>query len=101
MKGDSGALEQRYITTGVSNGNYIEIVEGLSDGDEVYVEAKADADSSSGLLSGLFGGTRFNQSRGSQRSGGGSGGFDRSNMPDFSSGERPSFSGGDFPGRSN
>ena len=34
-------------------------------------------------------------------SAGGSGGFDRSNMRDFSSGERPSFSGGDFPGRSN
>ncbi len=102
MKNEAGALEQKTITTGVSNGNYIEITDGLTDGDEVYVEVETTAVSgAAGLLSGLFGGTRFNQSRGSQRSGGGSGGFDRSNMPDFSSGERPSFGGGDFPGRSN
>lgn len=102
MKNEAGELEQKYITTGVSNGNYIEITEGLTDGDEVYVEVETTATSgAAGLLSGLFGGRQFNQRGGSGGMPGGSGGFDRSNMPDFSSGERPSFSGGDFPGRSN
>ena len=99
MKNEAGALEQKTITTGVSNGNYIEITDGLSDGDEVYVEVETTATGgAAGLLGGLFGGQQFNQPQGGP---GGSGGFDRSNMRDFSSGERPSFSGGDFPGRSN
>ena len=84
MKNEAGELEQKYITTGVSNGNYIEITEGLSDGDEVYVESKVEETASSGLLGGLFGGQQFNQPQGGP--GGG-------NMPDFGSGERPSFSG--------
>ncbi len=88
MKNDAGELEQVYITTGVSNGNYIEITEGLSDGDEVYVESKVEETASSGLLGGLFGGQQFNQPQG------GPGGMpDGGNMPDFGSGERPSFSG--------
>ena len=77
MKGESGELEQVNVTTGVSNGNYIEITEGLSDGDEVFVEAKAEETTSTGLLGGLFGGQQFNQPQG------GPGG----NMP-----------GGDMPG---
>ena len=64
MKGESGELEQVNVTTGVSNGNYIEITEGLSDGDEVYVEAKAEETTSTGLLGGLFGGQQFNQPQG-------------------------------------
>lgn len=85
IKGDSGELEQKYITTGVSNGNYIEVTEGLSDGDEVYVEAaKTETGGAAGLLGGLFGGQRFNQPSGGMPGGG---------MPDFSSGERPSFGG--------
>ncbi|MBR0368726.1 MAG: efflux RND transporter periplasmic adaptor subunit [Clostridia bacterium] len=94
VKDDSGALEKRTVTTGVSNGNYIEITEGLSDGDEVYVEAKATETASKGLLGGLFGGAQFNQPQGGPGGmpGGGS-------MPDFANGERPSFSdrGGDRP----
>ena len=88
MKNDAGELEQVYITTGVSNGNYIEITEGLSDGDEVYVESKVEETASSGLLGGLFGGQQFNQPQGGP--GGMPGG---GNMPDFGSSERPSFSG--------
>ncbi len=103
MKDSGGELEQRYITTGVSNGNYIEITDGLSDGDEVYVEVETTAtNGAAGLLSGLFGGRQFNQPQGGPGGmPGGNSGFDRENMPDFSGGERPSFSGGDFPGRSN
>ena len=72
MKNDAGELEQVNVTTGVSNGNYIEITSGLSDGDEVYVEAKAEETTSGGLLSGLFGGQQFNQPQGGP--GGGPGG---------------------------
>ena len=60
MKDETDALVQKYVTTGVSNGNYVEIKEGLSDGDEVFVEAKQDETSAlGGLLSGLFGRQRF------------------------------------------
>ena len=102
MKNEAGELEQKTITTGVSNGNYIEIIDGLSDGDEVYVEVETAATSTgAGLLGGLFGGQQFNQPQGGMP-GGGDFNFDRDNMPDFSSsGERPSFGGGDFPGRGN
>ena len=64
MKNASGELEQVNVTTGVSNGNYIEITSGLSDGDQVYVEAKAEETNTGGLLSGLFGGQQFNQPAG-------------------------------------
>lgn len=105
MKNDAGELEQKYITTGVSNGNYIEITDGLSEGDEVFVEVETTATSgAAGLLGGLFGGQQFNQPQGGPGNmpGGGSGGFsfDGGSMPDFSGGERPSF-GGDRPSRSN
>ena len=85
MKNDSGELAQVNVTTGVSNGNYIEITSGLSDGDEVYAEAKVEETSSGGLLSGLFGGQQFNQASGGP---GGPGG----NMPG-GNGERGNWSG--------
>ena len=101
VKGESGELEQKYITTGVSNGNYIEITEGLSDGDEVYAEAQVTEESSSGLFGSLFGGQQFNQ----PQSGGMPGGnFDRNmqgNWDRSNSGERPSFGGGERPGGGN
>ena len=97
MKNEAGELTQVNVTTGVSNGNYIEITSGLSDGDEVYVEAKAEETSSGGLLSELFGGQQFNQQQG------GPGGPGGGNMPDrgnwnsergsWPSGERGSGSG--------
>ena len=90
MKDDSGALTQVNVTTGVSNGNYIEITEGLKDGDEVYVEVQTTAtNAAGGLFAGLFGGQQFNAPQG-----GPGGGFPGGDMPDFSSGERPSFDGG-------
>ncbi len=101
MKNDAGELEQVMIETGVSNGNYVEIVSGLSDGDEVFVETQQETTSGiGGLLSGLFGGQQFN--------GGGMpdvGGFDASNMPDMSNFDTSNMpdmssfgSGGDFGG---
>ena len=84
-----------YIKTGVSNGNYIEVTEGLSDGDEVYVEVEVETSSGvASLLSGLFGRQQFNMPSGGSGMRGGSssmpGGsnFDFSNMPSFGGGER-------------
>jgi len=74
MKGESGGMEQVYVTTGVSNGNYIEITGGLSDGDEVYVEAKSDETSAAtSFLSGLFGGQQVNPPQGGGNGPGGNG----------------------------
>ena len=95
MKNDAGELEQVQVTTGVSNGNYIEITDGLSEGDAVYVEAKVTEEASGGLLSGLFGGQQFNAP-----SGGGPGrtpeGFNPENFDrgSFGSGERSGGMGG-------
>ena len=73
MKNEAGELEQKTITTGVSNGNYIEITEGLSDGDEVFVEAKAEETTSRSLFGSLFGGQQFNPPQGGPAPGGGNG----------------------------
>ena len=100
VKDESGALTRKSVTTGVSNGNYVEIKEGLSDGDEVFVEAKQEETSAiDGLLSGLFGRQQFNggnmrNMRNMNRMPGDFGG----NMPNgFGSGTR---SGGSNSGRS-
>ena len=50
-----GTLEQTYVTTGVSNGNYVEITSGLQAGDTVYVEVEETQDSTGGLFASLFG----------------------------------------------
>ena len=88
---DAGELERVDVEVGVSNGSYVEIVSGLSEGDEVYVEVEEDASSDglSGLLSGMFGSTEMNAPGGM-----GGGGFSGGEMPDFSGGEMPSFGGG-------
>ena len=78
MKEESGELRQVYVTTGVSNGNYIEIREGLSDGDEVFVEAPTTDEND--LFAGMFGSRRFNQRQGS---GMGDGDFDPNARGDF------------------
>ena len=93
MKDDAGALQQVYITTGVSNGNYIEITEGLSDGDEVYAEAKAtETGGVTSLFSGLFGGQQFNQPQGNMPGGMRDGG-DRNWGDRSTGGDRQGYSG--------
>ncbi len=96
MYNDAGELERVDVEVGVSNGSYVEIVSGLSEGDEVYVEVDENAsnDALSGLLSGMFGSTEMNAPGGRGGfSGGDMGGFS-AEMPDFSGGEMPSFDGG-------
>lgn len=96
MYNNEGMLEEKPVEVGVSNGNYVEIKSGLSDGDVVYVEAQTESGSVvSGLLSGIFGSQQMNAP-------GGMGGGD---MPDFSQiggGDMPDFSqmgGGDSGNR--
>ena len=61
---ESGELETTYVKTGVSNGNYVEIKEGLQSGDTVYVAVETTTDSFASLLSGLFGSQQFNRPSG-------------------------------------
>jgi len=56
---EDGALEQTYVTTGVSNGNYVEITSGLQAGDTVYVEVEETETASGGLFASLFGGQQM------------------------------------------
>ena len=108
MKDENGELQQVNVTTGVSNGNYIEITDGLKDGDEVFVEAQV-VETAGGLLAGLFGRQQFNQPSGGGMPGGGSfpsGDFDPSSFGDGnfpsrdsgSSGRSSGGSSGGFPG---
>lgn len=85
MYNDQGELEQKSVEVGVSNGSYVEIKSGLSDGDVVYVESEQTAEVSGigSLFSGLFGGSQMNPPSGG--------------MPDFSGGNMPDFSGGNMP----
>ena len=94
MYNDAGELERVDVEVGVSNGNYVEIVSGLSDGDEVYVEVEQEASSSGGLLAGLFGSQQMNVPGGGDFGGGGMPGGGNS---DFS-GMPSDFSGGGMPG---
>lgn len=86
-EGEEAELTKVPVEVGVSNGNYVEIKSGLSDGDIVYVESKVEeASAIGGLFSSVFGSTQMNSPMG----GGG-------NMPDFSSGSMPDFGGGSMP----
>ncbi len=56
MADADGNMQEVYVKTGVSNGNYVEITEGLKSGDTVYVEVETEESSSVSLLASLFGG---------------------------------------------
>ena len=79
MYNEEGQLEKVPVEVGVSNGNYVEITSGLSDGDEVYVLVQQE-DTSASPLAGLFGSQQMNGpvDMGSGR--------DFGDMPDFGGG---------------
>ena len=101
MYNDAGELEEVPVEVGVSNGNYVEIKSGLSEGDEVYVEAKVEAAASglSGLLSGLFGGQQMNAPQAGGNMGRGGYGGDMSGGFGGDMGSKPerNYSGGGNP----
>lgn len=88
---ENGEMEEVTVTVGVSNGNYVEIKDGVTAGETVYkiAEKEAEATGLAALFSGMFTNRQVNRqnNRNSWGSGGGS------NMPDFSS-----MPGGSFPG---
>ena len=58
----NGAMQEIPVTVGVSNGNYVEIKEGVSDGETVYAVAKKDdANAVNALFSSLFGSQQINR----------------------------------------
>lgn len=101
---ENGEMEEVTVTVGVSNGNYVEIKDGVVSGETVYkiAEKEEEATGLAALFSGLFTNRQVNRpSRGGSGSGG-SGSFDFSSMPDMSSfpGGGSSFPGGSGSGGS-
>ena len=62
MQDENGEMSQVPVTVGVSNGNYVEIKEGLQDGDTVYVVAQTQqtATGLAGIFSGMMTTQRVN-----------------------------------------
>jgi len=95
----NGEMVETAVTVGVSNGNYVEIKDGITSGETVYkiAEKEEEATGLAALFSGLFSNRQVNRpSRRNSENGG--------NMPDFSNmdmSNMPNFgSGGGFPGGS-
>lgn len=100
---ENGEMVQVSVTVGVSNGNYVEIKDGINSGETVYkiAEKEEEVTGLAALFSGLFTNRQVNRPNRSNRNGD-SGMPDFSNMPDMSN--MPSdFPGGSsgFPGGSN
>ena len=99
---ENGEMEEVTVTVGVSNGNYVEIKDGVTAGETVYkiAEKEEEATGLAALFSGMFTNRQVNRpSR--NGSGGGSGSFDFSSMPDMSNMPNGGFGGGSgFPGGS-
>ena len=90
-----GEMEEVKVTVGVSNGNYIEIKDGVTSGETVYKIAEKEEEPTglAALFSGMFTNRQVNrQNRNWRNQNGG-------NMPDFGSGNMPDFNGS-FPGGS-
>ena len=60
MMNAQGEMAETPVTTGVSNGNYVEIKSGLKAGDAVYKEVKETDQSLASMLTSLFGTQRVN-----------------------------------------
>ncbi len=93
---EEGALERVPVEIGVSNGNYVEIRSGLTEGETVFVESRAKEDSLNSLFSSMFSQQRFN------RQGGGTNWNqnrqNRQNNSNGTGGGAPAAPSGGFPG---
>jgi len=99
---ESGEMEQVAVTVGVSNGNYVEIKDGVSSGETVYKIAEKEEQQTglAGLFSSLFSSTQVNR-RSNRNWSGGSGDMpDMSNMPSGFPGQNSqrNSNGGGAPG---
>ena len=99
---EDGEMERVSVTVGVSNGNYVEIKEGITSGETVYkiAEKEEEATGIAALFSGLFSNTQVNRPNRNRNSQGGGNMPDFSNMPSgsFPGGGSSGGSGGSFPG---
>ena len=97
-----GEMEEVVVTVGVSNGNYVEIKDGVVSGETVYkvAEKEEEATGLAALFSGLFTNQQVNRpGRSGGRSGSGSG-SGSGGMPDFSNMDMSSFPSGGSGGGS-
>ena len=90
----NGEMEEVAVTVGVSNGNYVEIKEGVTSGETVYkiAEKEEEATGLAALFSGLFTNRQVNRPGRSNRNGSGG------DMPDFSNMDFSNMPSGGFPG---
>ena len=90
-----GEMEEVAVTVGVSNGNYVEIKEGVTSGETVYKIAEKEEEETglAALFSGLFTNRQVNRPGRSNRNGSSGG-----DMPDFSNMDFSNMPGGGFPG---
>ena len=91
---EDGEMEQIAVTVGVSNGNYVEIREGVAAGETVYkiAEKEEELTGLAGLFSGMFSSTQVNRNTNRNRNNqGGSWNSEFGGMPDM--GNAP---GGDY-----
>ena len=94
---ENGEMEEVTVTVGVSNGNYVEIKDGVTAGETVYkiAEKEEEATGLAALFSGIFTNRQVNRPNRNRNSQGGTNEYDFSNKPDMSN-----FPGGGsgFPG---
>ena len=103
---ENGEMEEVTVTVGVSNGNYVEIKDGVTAGETIYkiAEKQEEETGLAALFSGLFTNRQVNRPSRGGSGGSGSGSFDFSNMPDMSNmpsgfpGGGSGGSSGGFPG---
>lgn len=108
VRDDEDQVTEKPVVIGVSNGNYVEIREGLQNGDEVYSEVKVETNTAAGLLMNLFGGRNFmgggrnntNNNRNNNRNGQQNnwGGFGGGNSTNRTGGGNSGNPGGGRPG---
>ena len=99
---ENGEMEEVTVTVGVSNGNYVEIKDGVTAGETVYkiAEKEEEATGLAALFSGIFTNRQVNRPNRNRNSQGGTNEFDFSNMPDMSNfpGGGSGFTGGGSDG---
>lgn len=99
VKDDSGEMQRVQVAVGVDNDNYVEITDGLTEGQTVYKVAETKDTSSGGLFSGLSAMMNSNQNQNSNQQNRNSQRSMNGNFPgggNFPSGGN--FSGGRMPG---
>lgn len=92
---EAGEMEATPVTLGVNNGNYVEIVSGISEGDTVYVESGSETEATGGIFSIL---NSLNRTQINQNNRGDRGSWNGSSGSNYrgTSGNMPS--GGNFGG---